>query len=82
MNDIWDSKFNIVLLSCTYVYSKYFFSKVKTVHNVECFILFYFIFCFKKCKPSAYIKREDPDIFCVQETKCSEGEVPKVTFSV
>ncbi|XP_077977210.1 exodeoxyribonuclease-like [Glandiceps talaboti] len=24
-----------------------------------------------------YITKEDPDIFCIQETKCQEGEVPK-----
>lgn len=25
-----------------------------------------------------YIKYEDPDIFCVQETKCTEDDLPKV----
>ena len=25
-----------------------------------------------------YVKREDPDIFCVQETKCQEADLPKV----
>lgn len=26
----------------------------------------------------AYVKREDPDVFCVQETKCQEETLPKV----
>lgn len=32
----------------------------------------------KKDPPTLdYIKKEDPDIFCVQETKCSEADFPK-----
>ena len=26
-----------------------------------------------------YIKHEDPDIFCVQETKCTEDDLPMVS---
>ena len=26
-----------------------------------------------------YIAHEDPDIFCVQETKCAEAELPLVS---
>ena len=29
-----------------------------------------------------YIKHEDPDIFCVQETKCTEDDLPKVGYLV
>ena len=28
-----------------------------------------------------YVKREDPDIFCVQETKCQEADLPLVRVS-
>lgn len=39
----------------------------------------YFLsFLFQKSGSASYVKREAPDIFCIQETKCQEGDVPKV----
>ena len=29
-----------------------------------------------------YVKREDPDIFCVQETKCQEADLPKDELNI
>ena len=33
---------------------------------------------FSQNKSLQYIQQEDPDIFCLQETKCSEDDLPKV----
>ncbi len=30
----------------------------------------------------AYVKREDPDVFCIQETKCQEDTLPKVFITL
>ncbi|XP_070578731.1 exodeoxyribonuclease-like [Ptychodera flava] len=30
-----------------------------------------------KKEPGKYVEKEDPDIFCIQETKCQDGEVPE-----
>ena len=33
---------------------------------------------FSQNKSLQYIQQEDPDIFCLQETKCAEDDLPKV----
>ena len=30
----------------------------------------------------SFIKAEDPDIFCIQETKCNEAKLPGVVTSI
>ncbi len=43
--------------------------------------IFHILNSFVKQKSDSlkYVRKEDPDIFCVQETKCDESNLPKVS---
>ena len=53
--------------------------QIHTFLSIVVFELLYFIQ--KRGSTLAYVKREDPDVFCIQETKCQEDAIPKVLIN-
>ena len=46
-----------------------------------CDILFEFIFM-QKSGSDSYVESEAPDVFCIQETKCQENDIPEVNVNL
>ena len=60
-------------MKCILYYGQ--FAVCYSLKNFFCIIVHNFLFPFQK-NGVDYIKYENPDIFCLQETKCSEDKLP------